>query len=306
MLHPVFVHFPHPGAEHYPGRMSRQPWNTNRKHRRKFLRSPGQYVATAGSLAEAPLAFWAEWEAPSYVIRRWLEGDHFPRFLQEPRWERPRIKGFRQNTDPWVFCDCFRYSNCHQLNQRGLQNLAPGSVILFGSTLGLASGAGPRFVLDTLFVVAEQRQRFTPADPPDTDEAFRVSTTESLATSDNTNSCGTSNTCGGASVCFTLYHGATHEAPINGIYSFVPCRRADREDFRFARPALSLPVEIVNPRSWRSPKGAGRPLPPRQIRDLWTIVRDQIIGAGCLEGVHFSTPPEDHRASDAAVRAASG
>jgi len=172
MLHPVFVHFPHPGAEHYPGRMSRQPWNTNRKHRRKFLRSPGQYVATAGSLAEAPLAFWAEWEAPSYVIQRWLEGDHFPRFLQEPRWERPRIKGFRQNTDPWVFGDCFRYSNCHQLNQRGLQNLAPGSVILFGSTLGLASGAGPRFVLDALFVVAEQRQRFTPADPPDTDEAF--------------------------------------------------------------------------------------------------------------------------------------
>src|SRR6516162_5105416 len=151
---------------------------------------------------------------------------------------------------------------------------------------------------------AEQRQRFTPADPPDTDEAFRVSTIGSLATSDNTNSCGTSNTCGGASVCFTLYHGATHEAPINGIYSFVPCRRADREDFRFARPALSLPVEIVNPRSWRSPKGAGRPLPPRQIRDLWTIVRDQIIAAGCLEGVHFSTPPEDHRASDA--RSSSG
>ena len=157
-----------------------------------------------------------------------------------------------------------------------------------------------------LVLVAEQRQRFTPADPPDTDEAFRVSTIESLATSDNTNSCGTSNTCGGASVCFTLYHGATHEAPINGIYSFVPCRRADREDFRFARPALSLPVEIVNPRSWRSPKGAGRPLPPRQIRDLWTIVRDQIIAAGCLEGVHFSTPPEDHRASDAAVRVAAG
>jgi hypothetical protein len=187
-----------------------------------------------------------------------------------------------------------------------LQNLASGSVILFGSTLGLASGAGPRFVLDTLFVVAEQRQRFTPTDPPNTDEAFRISTIESLSTGGDRNGCGTSNACGDANAWFTLYSGATYEAPINGMYSFVPCRRADREDFRFARPALSLPVEIVNPRSWQSPKGAGRPLPPHQIWDLWKIVRDQIIAAGCLEGVYFSTPPEDHRASDPAVRMAVG
>jgi hypothetical protein len=114
-------------------------------------------LAPGGSLAEAPLAFWAEWEAPSYVIHRWPEEGDLPRFLQEPRWERPTNKEFRQNTDPWVFGDCFRYSNCHQLNQSGLRNLAAGSVILFGSTLGFASPAGPRFVLDTLFVVSEQR-----------------------------------------------------------------------------------------------------------------------------------------------------
>ena len=106
--------------------MSRQPWSTNPKNRRKFLRSPGRYVAPDGSPAEAPLAFWAEWEAPSYVVQRWPEEDALPRFLQEPRWERPTIKGFRQNTDPWVFGDCFRYSNCHQLNQNGLRNLASG------------------------------------------------------------------------------------------------------------------------------------------------------------------------------------
>src|SRR6516162_4277523 len=152
MLHPVFVHFPHPKTEHNPGRSSRQPWNTSLEHRRKFLRNPGRYVTPVGSLAEAPLAFWAEWEAPSYVIHpRLAEGD-LPRFLQEPRWERPTTKGFRQNTDPWVFGDCFRYSNCRQLKQSGFRSLAAGSVILFGSTLGLASADGPRFVLDTLFV----------------------------------------------------------------------------------------------------------------------------------------------------------
>jgi hypothetical protein len=179
-------------------------------------------------------------------------------------------------------------------------------VILFGSTLGLASGAGPRFVLDTLFVVAEQRQRFTPTDPPNTDEAFRISTIESLSTGGERNACGTSNACGDANAWFTLYSGATYEAPINGMYSFVPCRRADREDFRFARPALSLPVEIVNPRRWQSPKGAGRPLPPHQIWELWKIVRDQIIAAGCLEGVYFPTQPENQSASDPAVRVAFG
>jgi hypothetical protein len=240
------------------------------------------------------------------VIQRWPEEDALPRFLQEPRWEHLTIKGFRQNTDPWVFGDCFRYSNCHQLNQGGLRNLASGSVILFGSTLGLTSNAGPRFVLDTLFVVAEQGQRFIPTDPPDTEEAFRVSTIESLATGGDANACGASNACGDANAWFTLYSGATYQTPINGTYSFVPCKRADREGFRFARPPLSLPAGVVNPRSWQSPKGAGRPLPRDEIRDLWTIVRDQVIAAGCLEGVHFSTPPEDHRASDSAVRVAVG
>ena len=26
---------------------------------------------------------------------------------------------------------------------------------------------------------------------------------------------------------------------------------------------------------------------------LWAIVRDQVLAAGCLPGLHFSTPPED-------------
>src|SRR5262252_3776069 len=158
MSQPVFVHFPHPGKEHDPGRMTRQPWNTKSKHRRKFLRSPGRYVAVDGSPSEALLAFWGEWEAPSHVIERWPAEADLPRFLQEPKWERPNVPGFRQNTDPWVFGDCFRDSNCHQLNQPGLRDLAAGSVILFGSTLGLTSTAGPHFVLDTLFVVAVPRQ----------------------------------------------------------------------------------------------------------------------------------------------------
>ena len=290
---PVLVHFPHPGTEHNPGRMSRQPWNTNKEHGRKFLCSAGGYVDANGSLAEAPLAFWAEWEAPSYVRKCWAKDGELPQFLQEPVWERPRIRGFRQNTDPWVFGDCFRYSNCHQLNQKGLRNLAAGSVILFGSK----RPGKFEFVVDTVFVVVEHRQKFSPANPPNTDEAFRVCTIESLASGGDANTCGTSSACGDANALFTLYSGATYEAPINGMYSFVPCRCADRENVRFARPAVSLPLEFVNPRSWQSPKGAGTPLSPHKIRELWTTVRQQVVNAECLIGVHFPTPREDKGAT---------
>ena len=132
-----------------------------------------------------------------------------------------------------------------------------------------------------------------PTDPPKTDEVFRVCTIEPLATGGNPDACGATGVCGDANAWFTLYTGATYEAQINGMYSFVPCRRVDRDDFRFARPSLSLPAEIVNPRSWQSPKGARRPRPVDEITGLWAIVRDQVLAAGCLPGVHFSTPPED-------------
>jgi hypothetical protein len=177
--------------------MSRQPWNTNKEHGRKFLCSAGGYVDANGSLAEAPLAFWAEWEAPSYVRKCWAKDGELPQFLQEPVWERPTIRGVRQNTDPWVFGDCFRYSNCHQLNQKGLRNLAAGSVILFGSK----RPGKFEFVVDTVFVVGEHRQKFSPANPPNTDEAFRVCTIESLASGGDANTCGTSSACGAQMPC---------------------------------------------------------------------------------------------------------
>jgi hypothetical protein len=148
---PVFVHFPHPGDEHNPGNVRRQPWNTG-NHRRKFLRSDGRYVAEDGSLYDASLVFWGEWEAPSYIVDCWLPEGRLPRFLHEPVWERPTTSGHRQNTDPWVFGDCFRYSNCKQLDQQlnpsALQRLTRGSIVLFGSTVDLKSR--PRFVIDTL------------------------------------------------------------------------------------------------------------------------------------------------------------
>jgi hypothetical protein len=138
--------------------------------------------------------------------------------------------------------------------------------------------------LDTVIVVGDRRRKFVPSNPPDTDEAFRVSTIESLVSG------------GDANTQFTLYHGATYEAPINGVYSFVPCRRTDHENFRFARPTLSLPDDLVNPRNWRTPKIARRQQSPEQILEYWNMVRKQVVDAECLIGVQFLTPREDKRA----------
>ncbi len=176
------VQFPHPGYEHNPGNARRQPWNTG-DHRRKFLCNPGHYVSEDGSLAAGSLVFWGEWEAPSIPKHTWARKDPLPRFLQVPVWEYPTAGERRQNTDPWVFGDSFRYSNCGQLRRgRALQELTPGSIVLFGSTIG------PEFVIDTVFVVKDSC-RFSPSKPPDTDEAFRVCVVESLLTTGSGRKC---------------------------------------------------------------------------------------------------------------------
>jgi hypothetical protein len=274
MQSPVFVQFPHPGDEHNPGKLNRQPWNRC-EHRRKFLRCDGRHVDRDVRPYDAPLVFWGEWEPPSYVRRQWPINGALPRFLHEPVWEYPTDSEPQQNTDPWVFGDCFRYSNCRQLDRPALQTLSRGSVILFGSTL---SG---QFVLDTVFVVRDA-QRFRTSQPPDTDDAFRVCTMQSLMTDSD---------CSGEA--FVLYRGATYEAPVEGMYSFVPCRRADRADLRFARPPVSLPG-YIDPSSWRGPSGTNKPRSITELRQLWEKVRQQVL-VYCLLGVSFATPPLDDR-----------
>ena len=276
------VQFPHPGREHNPGNVPRQPWNTG-EHRRKFLQCNGRYVAEDGLLADGPLVFWGEWEAPSIVKeKRWVKQGSLPRFLHVPVWERPVTWGRRQNTDPWVFGDSFRFSNCRQLtrqrNRSALQKLTPGSMILFGSTIG------DSFVVDTVFVVKDACP-FSPGEPPETDEAFRVCTLEPIkkgyAPTDP----------------LTLFRGATYEAPINGMYSFVPCRRADADDVRFARPSISLPG-CVSPKRWRSAYGAKIPRFAADVREQWEKVRKQVLDAGCLLGLQFSTPQLDQHSTE--------
>lgn len=137
----MFVQFPHPGGEHYPP-TDTMPWNLGR-HRRKFLRSGGRLVHPDGRHSVAEVVFWGEWEAPSWIERRWPAGGGLPRALHRPYWFRPASDSPRQNTDPWVFGERMLYSNCRQLSPgpapTSMPSLPRGSLICFGSAIDTAT-----------------------------------------------------------------------------------------------------------------------------------------------------------------------
>jgi len=272
------VQFPHPGPEHAPpGDL--MMWNTSPGHKRKYLVSPGKTVDMSGATTgEGELLFWGEWEPPSYIAHRWTRMAELPTVVHEPYWTSPGPPAGRQNTDPWVFGREFLYSNCKQATHTGgataLQELPAGSVILFGSTLAR------RFVLDTVFVIAEVICRWSPADDPSVGgAAFRECTVRSLASSELH-----------ATSTFTLYRGATPEQPVEGMFSWVPCqRRTERGWPRFPRPSIVL-MGIVNPRSQRSPSGAKIARPGDQVRQAWQAVAAQAEMQGLSLGCGIRTP----------------
>jgi hypothetical protein len=271
----VVVQFPHPGREHDPGDATMMPWTTE-DHGRKFLRSTGRYLDAHGVLSSGTVTFWGEWEAQSRVVERYPDASaEMPRFVHEPFVQRPSdMRGEQQNTDPFVFGEAFLYSNCRQFTHdqqpSRLQRLAPGSIILFGSTLDR------RFVLDTVLVVGSAT-RYVIGDPGSFDgevpAAFRAATLEPLAAAQKLI---------GASA--HLYQGVMYGPEQQEIFSFVPVTVGNQP---FARPAIELPG-LVNPASWRS----ARPtvVTTQQARDVWRDVVGSVLAQGLSIGVFLAEP----------------
>jgi hypothetical protein len=275
------VQFPHPGREHNPGPSAVMPWN-NGLHRRKFLISDGQWIGGPNNSGSGPVTFWGEWEPPSRVVQRWRSDGGLPTFLHEPLLTALPDKTELQNTDPLVFGSRFRYSNCKQFDRKndkssGLQDLEPGSVILFGSK---EQGA-TEFVLDTVLVVAGGRS-YSPSDSISlADEPFvRRVVVEPLSTFEEA-----------LRWRFTLFDGATPDDPTQGMFSFVPCMPVEREPLRFARPRIRL-AGLINPRSQQAPKGYTRHdrLDIGGARSAWQSVVEQVLDAGCVLGYDFPEP----------------
>ena len=259
-------------------------WNRG-EHARKFLRSEARYLH-AGTERSGPIAFWLELEPQSRVVRTFPRDGVGPRWLHEPEWQVPRHLSLLRNTDPMVFGERFLYSNCRQMRNRKLRELAPGSLILFGSKVR------SEFVLDTAFVVGsselygrhsansisvEPFVRAVVFDPLARERGLR----EDQSPED----------------LFRLYRSRTYDERPGGPYSFVPCR-PDGPNAAFARPAIRLDTRWIEPNLAMGAKATEASA--AEIVELWDQVVQQVRAQGLARAVHLDAP---HQIVDAVAPA---
>jgi hypothetical protein len=257
-------------------------WN-RRDHARKFLKASGSYI-TNGQVRTGSFAFWGEWEPQSRVVETFPKlGDH-PRWLHEPYWQVPSHRRLLQNTDPLVFGDRFLYSNCRQQRNQKLRNLAPGSLIVFGSKVQR------EFALDTVFVVGDNARLFTQESAADLDceDWVRAVVFDPLTRSPKL-----------ATEPFRLYWGTPHQEVPSGPFSFVPCRPYVEGQSAFARPTLRLPRRRITPNLTQGAKAT--PASQAEILELWDQILEQVARAGLSLGVRLDPPPRREAVASAPV-----
>ena len=165
---PKIIQFFHPGQE-TPDRFicqSYKEWKTG-DHSRNFIKNHGDYVDENGQYNSDDLVFWGEWEARARVKKTFFRKTEPQRLIEPIKCMIPshrlpmacsRTKcgsgDSYQNTDPFVFGDCFRYSYCKQKAFPFLKALDEDSIILFGSH------KKGKFLLDTVFVVGNNPRKY--------------------------------------------------------------------------------------------------------------------------------------------------
>ena len=280
-----FVQLLHPGGE--PTSTLGRRWNRG-PHVRKFLRVGGQYVQN-GNLIDGLVDFWGEWEAESELV-----GEFGRPLLRGPKrvWRPFRTKkdDYRdlQNTDPFVFGG-FYYTGCLQRRESGpsqLRYLTRGSVVLFGSCV-----AGS-FVVDTVFVVddwidhdAEDYRTLLKGKVPDAYWDVTLKPRYVDESGKRAWFC-----LPGEGLSWRLYFGATHHNPVDGMFSFVPCKPSAEAPGGFPRPSVEIPG-ILNPdlgrnfrRNVQSDLG--------DVAKLWGSVVEQVQSQGLSLGVFLDVPAE--------------
>lgn len=263
------VQFIHPGKEQVRIKDRWCEWGlTSRPHGRKFMVGTAHYVSGSRH-GEGAVGFWGEWEGPSVATRLRPSKAGHPRYVHEPAYYEPRQHAGLWDTDPFVFGDHFLYNGCQQYvrhddpngpRETRLRRLAAGSLILFGSSL-----AG-RFVLDTAFVVSNYvdyvRGEYADllAVVPEEYVHLSLHTQALIEPSVPT---------------FRLYVGATAANPIDGMFSFVPCRPVMRGTF--TRPTVAL--DGLTQQLTQGKKFI--PMSSAEVQAAWAEVVRQVQAAGC-------------------------
>ena len=276
------IQFPHPIWEDSKTINGIKPWN-NEAHKRNFIVSPGEAITAKGTPPQHfdSISFWGEWEPEAKVVKTFAKANSpiMPRRLIAPMFpgKMPKSSGINccANTDPFVFGEHFKYSNCRQLRNgmpNRLQDLAAGSLILFG---GIFQG---EFWLDTVFVVKDGGDKFVAnrhqplqsilnADYP----LFEKTTLKPLASSSGSSS-------------FTLYQGQTYWENEN-YFSFVPC---DVDGNAFAKVKLTQKIVSKLSANGRNYTILGEPQKDgSNPQAIWNKIADYVLSQGLSLGVRF-------------------
>jgi hypothetical protein len=227
------------------------PWNDG-AHFRKFMKAPGRYVKNLSSelSEECNITFWGEWEPatpfstitypnskPADNLIEKIRSKGRPQFLHEVYKLKKETGDYLQNTDPCVFGENFYYTNCKMTGQ--MRQLNKGDIILFGTSGKKDKETGTKYMeLDTVFVIADKveiTKKDYPAFKDFSDEKyeyFRNSVLEKIFERK-------SKRLGNYYVIddskkFIIYKGATYDCPVNGMYSFVPCKNYSNNQNEYA------------------------------------------------------------------------
>jgi hypothetical protein len=288
-----FIQFIHPGREHKPDDGLVKAWNRS-EHKRKFLRQAGRYVSANEGVQEGEIVFWGEWEPESTARKIDNPIQRGPQYIFTPYYVVPKSYDGLQNTDPFVFGKHFHYTCCQQRTKPRLRHLSRGSMILFGSCEGRHA-----FVLDTVFVVdssidhtrGNHRTALTGAVSPEYEEVticpmYSEAVTGTRSCTVESSSCTT--VCLGSEKTWRLYFGATHDKPVQDMYSFFPCQLYDSMPRGFARPTIDLPGKITG----ALPKGVKyqQDLSLAEMKTLWQKVIEQVRTQGLALGVYAEIP----------------
>lgn len=331
---PKIVFFPHPVSEHkVTNKGNIMEWNIN-KHCRKFMEVNGAYtnsISTEKQLQQGKISFWGEWESESTYTRIQYKGKRKnlePNYIHNPQCYINEIftklkddncvddnacfsfyagaknnnKG-KQNTDPYVFGNQFMYSCCKQQGNNPLKDLHKGDIIVFYGQTGKYNTHDYICHIDTIFVVGGIINKGKYCDMlPNLIKDERITNQfifktilpiiygnkknlgKDIEKKDN-----------------VLYYGATYDNPVNGMFSYFPCKVANNNEGykRFEHKAFKAhkfkgkigktecyPDNNVSTNNYEKAS---------EVKEFWGKLTDEIITAGYLLGVKANEPEPINR-----------
>lgn len=286
------VQLMHPGNEQIPDVGTLKWWNSGRPGRR-FLKSPGYAIAGLTAFT-GEIEFWGEWEPESEVVEEIAQPlPDGPHYIYHPYYVQPRVESLvkPQSTETFIFGDQFLYIDHRQYTRKGpthLRYLSRGSVILFCSYLHAA------IYLDTVFVVShwidfgisnfyqqlESKVADTYAD------VTLLPWYQHNITEDPTGG-----EVGGGfqrEKSYRLYFGATYDNPVEGMYSYFPCRPYTPGGKGFERPEIRLAILTTKYLQLSNNITVRRDV--CEVAQYWRQVKEQVLENGLMLGLEAEMP----------------